>query len=330
MHATSSHSSADTYDHVYGIDIRRRRGFCCAASPRVLPPRPRLAAPHDPARDVRPAELAKLIDRADRVVVKQQPSAGSRLLYESDQRRDLDELKAALKVVPPEEPIRCNCPGSPALYLYSQGRQVGLVTNQHGKTTRSTSGGPTPRSRNPPRSWIGSRSGASRSRGRSTRGAKGWTSRPGPPSGNGSRACPPRSSPSGRLAEVGGGFGGEQLREALARGFPTVNERIRAVFAWYGLGWGSGPASLLMSRLPRSCCSATPRPQPRCCPRGREFECSGTRSACGACSGHGPSPSNARRTSPSCRHLGRQLRTYCLTRAEDYKRKLAETVFRED
>ena len=79
---------------------------------------------------VQTEHLARLIDRADRVVV----FAGGPQEFES--RRDLDELKVALRVTAPPEFRHCLCTGSTQIVFYRRGRQIGSVSNQHCKHLR--------------------------------------------------------------------------------------------------------------------------------------------------------------------------------------------------
>src|SRR4051794_38102576 len=81
------------------------------------------------AGDVRPADLAALIDKADKLVVLESPRPGAAVLFESAERRDLDALKAALKVESPKGLMHCMCDGTPALVLYAKGEKIGQVTN---------------------------------------------------------------------------------------------------------------------------------------------------------------------------------------------------------
>ncbi len=87
---------------------------------------------------VQPEQLARLIDRADRVEV-----FGSHFfederdfLFQSTTRRDLDELKVALCVTRPPEFRHCLCMGTTRVVLYRRGRQIGTVSNQHCKHLR--------------------------------------------------------------------------------------------------------------------------------------------------------------------------------------------------
>jgi hypothetical protein len=85
---------------------------------------------------VQPEDLPRLIDRTDKLVVFQEPRDGSVVLFESADRRDLDTLKAALRVERPEKYVHCVCNGSPAIIFYSNGEKIGEVTNHHAKLLR--------------------------------------------------------------------------------------------------------------------------------------------------------------------------------------------------
>lgn len=86
--------------------------------------------------EVEPSQLAGLIDRADRLVVRQAPYDSAPVLFESADRRDLDALKAALRVKRPDQYEHCRCDGTPAVYLYAGGEEVGRLTNHHAKRIR--------------------------------------------------------------------------------------------------------------------------------------------------------------------------------------------------
>jgi hypothetical protein len=94
------------------------------------------AAPPEELRDVKPEELAALIDRADKLVVLESPREKARVLFESKERKDLDALKVVLKVKTPTRHLHCMCDGTPALELYAKGERIGLVTNHHSKLIR--------------------------------------------------------------------------------------------------------------------------------------------------------------------------------------------------
>jgi len=88
------------------------------------------------ADDVRPGDLAQLIDKADKLVVLESPREGAKVLFESTERRDLDALKSALKVESPQHRLHCMCDGTPALVLYAKGEKIGQITNHHAKLIR--------------------------------------------------------------------------------------------------------------------------------------------------------------------------------------------------
>ena len=90
-----------------------------------------------PGRGGVPAdELARLIDRADALVVLRLPGEGSAVLFRSSERRDLDALKSALKVGRSDPDLHCMCDGTPAIVLYAGGEKIGQVTNQHARLIR--------------------------------------------------------------------------------------------------------------------------------------------------------------------------------------------------
>jgi hypothetical protein len=88
----------------------------------------------DPRPPIRPEELAELIDRADTVLVINVPFSDA-ILYQSSERRDLDALKAASRVVPTSAGY-CMCFGEPAIELRAKGEVIGHFTNHHGDTLR--------------------------------------------------------------------------------------------------------------------------------------------------------------------------------------------------
>ena len=58
------------------------------------------------------------------------------ILFESSDRKDLDELQWSLLLEVPEEPVHCMCIGSPALYLYGSAGELVVLTNHHGQSVR--------------------------------------------------------------------------------------------------------------------------------------------------------------------------------------------------
>jgi hypothetical protein len=83
-----------------------------------------------------PEDLGRLIDRADRLVVLHEPLDGAAVLFESANRRDLDDLKTSLRVERPEQYLHCMCVGTPAIFLYANGEKIGQLTNHHANLVR--------------------------------------------------------------------------------------------------------------------------------------------------------------------------------------------------
>lgn len=184
------------------------------------------------------ANIAKLIDRADRVVVREAPDDGARVLFESANRRDLDALKAALKVNKPDGPMHCMCDGTPAIDLYAGKQRVGQITNHHGKLVRwSTSRTDAPIA--DAEAWLtwfdvrgigGPRreaDAARRSRARFEEAERRWVA-----------AMPAALRKFWPMPFRPGGDDVAPLRRALEEAVPDRGERIRALFAWYGSGMG--------------------------------------------------------------------------------------------
>src|SRR5688500_12459290 len=94
------------------------------------------AASPVPGDDVETGDLARLIDKADRVVVLQGPRPGAAVLYESSRRNDIDALRAAMAVNRPGRYLHCMCDGTPTLVFYSQGKIIGQVSNHHAHLIR--------------------------------------------------------------------------------------------------------------------------------------------------------------------------------------------------
>ncbi|MGD9648154.1 MAG: hypothetical protein AB7U73_20755 [Pirellulales bacterium] len=81
--------------------------------------------------DVRPEQLVRMIDRADRVVIFGDFLEEGDPEYESTDRGDLDELKLALRVQRPPEFYHCLCEGTTRVVLYRGDWRLGSVSNQH-------------------------------------------------------------------------------------------------------------------------------------------------------------------------------------------------------
>jgi hypothetical protein len=99
-----------------------------------------LLPPMDTTMDVRLEELTQLIDKADRVVVRdwneKPPHERDKLLFESKERADLDALKLALKLKVPEDWMHCMCLGSVEVSFYAGDARLGDFTNQHAHAIR--------------------------------------------------------------------------------------------------------------------------------------------------------------------------------------------------
>ncbi len=82
-----------------------------------------------------PKALARLIDRADKLVVLGDLEK-SNVVFESTDRKDLDALKAAVSVRVPINAPHCACYGRERIVLYAKGVELGWVSNQHCKNIR--------------------------------------------------------------------------------------------------------------------------------------------------------------------------------------------------
>jgi hypothetical protein len=70
-----------------------RHSTLAAGFPSLVAMTMAFAAPPVYADDVRPADLAQLIDKADKLVVLESPRKDAKVLFESAARSDLDALK---------------------------------------------------------------------------------------------------------------------------------------------------------------------------------------------------------------------------------------------
>jgi len=95
-----------------------------------------LDTPKDRQRPVDPEELFLLIDRADRLVVKEMPLQDAEIFFESTQRLDFDELKEALTIVVPEEGFHAMCIGEPCIELFIGDTRVAEIVNLSGNHMR--------------------------------------------------------------------------------------------------------------------------------------------------------------------------------------------------
>lgn len=81
-------------------------------------------------------DLRKILAEADKIVVKASPTRLSRILFESTDKKDLEDLWRSLVLKPPTEWFHCMCDGTPALYVYESGRELAEITNHHGLSIR--------------------------------------------------------------------------------------------------------------------------------------------------------------------------------------------------
>jgi hypothetical protein len=81
-------------------------------------------------------DLYSILARAIRVVVKDSPMGDARTLFESTDKKDLEDLQRSLLLDTPSESFHCMCLGSPALYLYDRGGEFVELTNHHGLSVR--------------------------------------------------------------------------------------------------------------------------------------------------------------------------------------------------
>jgi hypothetical protein len=205
------------------------------------------AAPPPDADDVRPADLAQLIDKADKVVVLESPRQGAKVLFESAARSDLDALKSALKVQRPERPLHCMCDGTPALALYAKGEKIGQITNHHAKLIRCNlwKSDATLADAEALLKWFDERKVAGprkeyelglKLQKEAGEAEKKWLA-----------AMPPALQPHWAAVKQSGPFVPDlaPLRKALEAQVSNKGERVLALFAWYGSGrgpWSGFPA----------------------------------------------------------------------------------------
>jgi hypothetical protein len=191
--------------------------------------------------DVRPGDLARLIDRADRLVVLRDPW-GEDVLFQSAERSDLDALKAALRVERPDQYLHCKCDGTPAIYLYSGAEKIGQITNHHAKLIRCNlwASDAVLQDREALLAWFdergiaGPREEVERARQRDEEWDGAWR--------KWVEAMPAPLKTHWSFEGIGGPGPGSDLsplRQALAEQIPDSKERIRALFGWYGSGTGS-------------------------------------------------------------------------------------------
>jgi hypothetical protein len=86
---------------------------------------------------VKPAQLTRLIQQADQLVVYAGDMQPDGILYSSSNRKDLDELNTAIEIEPGGGMV-CACIGQPGIRLMRQGKVIGYLLNQSGHAIRSS------------------------------------------------------------------------------------------------------------------------------------------------------------------------------------------------
>jgi hypothetical protein len=82
------------------------------------------------------SDLYEVFASSVRVVVKDSPISDARTLFESTDKRDLDDLQRSLLLETPTESFHCMCFGSPVLYLERHESELVELTNHHGVSVR--------------------------------------------------------------------------------------------------------------------------------------------------------------------------------------------------
>ncbi|MGE0592677.1 MAG: hypothetical protein AB7G23_10770 [Vicinamibacterales bacterium] len=185
------------------------------------------------------AELDGVLARAVRIVVKEDPRDTAITLFESTDRKDIDDLRRSLVLEPPDEWLHCMCIGSPAIYLYEgRGKPVQL-TSHHGLTVRCSLWDSDVCIGDVEKwaSWFESR-GMSDPRDE----VRGMLAQKEQQKRNWDRwlaAMPEAIVPLWAEAlRLPGEVDVEMLEGALERGLPDEPKRIRALLEWFGSGAG--------------------------------------------------------------------------------------------
>lgn len=185
------------------------------------------------------SDLYGILAGAVSVIVKDSPKENATTLFESKNRRDLDDLQESLLLETPTEWFHCMCLGSPALYLYERSGEFVELTNHHGLSVRCSLWSSDVRVRNTEKwvSWFDHRGMTSprleveamRARQeKARRDSDRWL------------AAMPKA-----ISRVWSGAQGQfgqvdvaPLRAALERDVPNDNERILVLLEWFGSGAG--------------------------------------------------------------------------------------------
>lgn len=187
-------------------------------------------------------DLRTVLANSDQIVVKASPTRSSTILFQSTDKKDLEDLWRSLALERPAQWFHCMCDGTPAIYVYERGRERLTLTNHHGLSMRCSLWHGDVRITDTEKwlSWFDERriSGprqeveAMRARGAQNKkdGEKWLTAMPAPLKAVWSNAL--------------GDFGKVDLvplRLELERNIPDQDKRILALLEWFGSG--SGPWS---------------------------------------------------------------------------------------
>jgi len=185
-------------------------------------------------------DLRKILAEADRVVVNDSPAAGARTLFESTDKKDLNELWCSLTLEMPKGWFHCMCEGTPAIYVYERGSERVKLTNHHGLSLRCSLWSSDVPIRDTEKwlSWFDGR-GMTRPRqeveamrAQKEQGKRDWDRWLG--------AMPKaiRSVWSDALGQFGD-VDIAPLRAALERDMPDESDRILGLLEWFGSGAGA-------------------------------------------------------------------------------------------
>ena len=198
-----------------------------------------LFATQRPDSRVEPEQLRNAILKADRIVVLQSPRQGSRELFSSTTRADIESFAAAIKVVKPKTRFHCMCDGTPAIQLFNGEELVVSITSHHGRSVRCSlwqsdavledtetwlnwfddRGIRGPRVEFEELEALAAKHGRQRAN---------WL------------AAKPKGLTARQVLSVSifGDADTRPLQAALSKAYPNESERIRALLQWYGAGAG--------------------------------------------------------------------------------------------
>jgi len=188
------------------------------------------------------AELFALIDQSDQIVVYSEGFKRESEIYRSRDRKDFDELKAAITLKPKGGPFACACVDGPEIALLKNNKEIASVWNHEGTAIGSSVWDGDWRNSNPDQwlHWFDARAMTSARQffnqmqtryKKSAVDEQRWVN-----------AIPSSLKPfwpEARRQYNPPNFPDlTPLAAALQRQYPDRNNRIRALMAWYGSGAG--------------------------------------------------------------------------------------------